>query len=56
MTRLALVQEVVEVEAGQVVEGGAEGDKVADVGMAGGVLGKRVLDQTVTLIFGPGNL
>lgn len=29
---------------------------MADVGMAGGVLGKRVLDQTVTLIFGHGNL
>ena len=38
--RPALAPKVVKVEEAQEVAGGAEGDKVVDVGMEGGVLGK----------------
>jgi hypothetical protein len=41
----------------QEVEGGAEGDKVVDAGMAGGVLGRRALDiRTRTLGLASKNL
>jgi hypothetical protein len=43
---------VVKVEEAQEAEDGAEGDKVVDAGMEGGVLGRRALGiKTRTLVF-----
>jgi hypothetical protein len=56
--RLALAPAVVvKVEEAQEVEGEAEGDKVVDAGMEGGVLGRWALDiKTRTLVFASKNL